>query len=68
MQGWTRDGREVELTRWQEHAVRQLLDGSNRQVRIVCRGRGFGWSMVLATAARYDRHGVTLPPPSSSSP
>ena len=58
MKGWTPDGREVDLTKWQEDAVLQLLDGSTSRVRIVCRGRQFGWSVVLATAARYDRENV----------
>ena len=60
MNGWTQDGREVELTKWQEKAVRQLLAGSTRRVQVVSRGRQFGWSTVLATAARYDRLRIPL--------
>ena len=53
MKGWTPQGREVELSPWQERAVRALLDGRHQQVLIV-RGRQWGWSTVLETARRYD--------------
>ena len=59
MKGWTPRGDLIELTKWQEDAVRQLL--GPHPIAIVNRGRQFGWSTVLETAHRYDRSG-TLPP------
>jgi hypothetical protein len=59
MKGWTPQGREVELSSWQERAVRALLDGRHRQVLIV-RGRQWGWSTVLETARRYDLNPALL--------
>ena len=55
MKGWTPAGTVVDLSPWQEDAVRALLDGRHRQVLIV-RGRQWGWSTVLETARRYDRN------------
>lgn len=55
MRGWTADGTEVELTGWQEKAVRALLDGRHKQV-FFSRGRRWGWTTVLHTAIRYDRN------------
>jgi hypothetical protein len=59
MKGWTLRGLEVELTAWQERAVRALLDGRHQQMLIV-RGRQWGWSTVLETARRYDLNPALL--------
>jgi hypothetical protein len=59
VKGWTRDGRQIELTRWQETAVRQLL--GPRPLPFITWGRRFGWPAVLATAGRYDRERIPLP-------
>jgi hypothetical protein len=52
VKGWTPDGQEVELTLRQADCVRALLYRGPAVLPV--RGRGFGWSVVLATAARYD--------------
>lgn len=61
MKGWTPQGREVELTAWQEQAVRTLLNPEWKNVAIV-RGRQWGWSTVMETARRYDLKPELLPP------
>lgn len=61
MKGWTASGDPVDLTPHQEILVRALL--SRRPASLPARGYGYGWSTVLATAARYDRargHGRPL--------
>jgi hypothetical protein len=60
MKGWAKDGTEVELQPWQELLVRALL--SRQRVTLPERGRGFGWSVVLATAARMDAEGIAVHP------
>jgi hypothetical protein len=52
VKGWTPDGQEVELTERQAECVRALL--ARFPSLLPARLRGFGWSVVLATAARYD--------------
>ena len=62
MKGWTPDGREVGLTPRQEALVGALL--SRHPALLPARGYGYGWSTILATAARYDsarRSGDPLP-------
>jgi hypothetical protein len=56
VRGWTPDGTPVTLADWQEEAVRQLLawDGTY-SVYLVQRGRAAGKSVVISTAACYDR-------------
>ena len=61
MRGWTPQGTEVELTAWQEDAVRKLLDASYQQVTFI-RGRAWGWSTVVETVRRYDLKPELLPP------
>jgi hypothetical protein len=52
MKGWTKAGREVELTPWQETQVRALL--GREAVTLPERPAGCGWSTVLATVAYMD--------------
>jgi hypothetical protein len=56
MNGWTPDGRAVELTPRQAESVSALL--SRDPATLPPRPHGSGWSTVLATAARYDKSGV----------
>jgi hypothetical protein len=56
VKGFTHDGHEVTLLPWQEDAVRDLLEwDSLRGVRLMPAGRGGGKSVILATAAAYDK-------------
>jgi hypothetical protein len=54
--GWAPDGTPVDLSPWQEEAVRALLgwDGAHA-VHLPVRGRQGGKSVVISTVARYDR-------------
>lgn len=53
MKGWTPGGDEVTLTARQEECVLALI--GRAPALLPERGRGWGWSTVLATAARYDQ-------------
>jgi hypothetical protein len=52
VRGWTPDGQEVDLNPRQAECVRALL--TRFPATLPARGCGFGWSVVMATAARYD--------------
>ena len=65
MRGWTEGGREIQLTPWQAGTVEQILAAhrEGKTVSIV-RGRGWGWTTVMATVKRLeeadsDAQGVT---------
>jgi hypothetical protein len=63
MKGWTIEGQEVKLLPHQEATVKALL--AEGEMDLYFGGRGWGRSVIIATAYRYDleyvQNGIPLP-------